>query len=163
MPPPPQTMNQAQLKAAIQELDQALVQGDAELKQDPKRYKMLTELVAELKKAKPGAALGGKLLALLQSFLTQQVDDEVKAQKKLLEDVKKKAGDMAAQKAGMAHSAALKALSEARHGIRALNPELPPAVSETATTRMQNANAAAAQALSDAEAAAVFAKPPPRK
>ena len=58
------TLSQKQLAAALAQLDQVLVEGDAELKKQPEQLRVLKNLQAELKKLKPGQVPPAKTIAL---------------------------------------------------------------------------------------------------
>lgn len=160
--PPPQTMNQAQLNAALKDLEEALTEGAAELKKKPDQFEMVKSLHAELKKMKPGAVPSAKVTTLLQSFLAKQIDDEIRDETKLLKEAQAAKGPVAV-KVSAAHKSVLNALSQARQGLGALNPNLPAAVVKDAGVRMNNANDAAAAAVGAAEAAQAFAPRAPAK
>jgi hypothetical protein len=164
-------MNQAQLNSALQELETALRDGEAELKKRPDQFHMVKTLHAELKKAKPGHALPPKLATLLKNFLAKHIDEEIRVETKAFKEAKAAGGPVMTEVAG-AHKSVLNALSVARNGLGVLDPGLPQNVVDDAATRMKNANTAAQLAVGNAAAAAAFApkqkssapvKPPAKK
>ena len=158
MPATVTSMNQAQLSAALSDLESALKDGEAELKQKPDQYQMVKTLYTELKKMKPGQTPSAKLTTLLQSFLTKQLNEDIEEQNKLLKDARVGGGGPVVIKAvAEAHKATLNALSAARDGVAALTPNLTDDVARAAATGMNNANQSAEAALQNAEAAKVFA------
>ncbi len=157
MPLPPPKMNHAQLKAALNDLETALREGEAELKTKPAQFEMVKSLYAELKKLKPGQTLSPSLTGLLQTFLASQIDDEIREETKLLEEAQAAKGPLA-PKLTAAHKAVLEALSQSRQGLASLNPIAPASAVKDAATRMNNANDAASAAVRDAEAAQAFTK-----
>jgi len=155
-------MNQAQLDAALKDLETALTEGEAELKQKPDQHQMVKSLYAEFKKLKPGGTPSAKVVTLLQAFLAKQLDDEIRDETKRLKDAQASKAPVAA-KVSAAHKSVLNALNQARQGLGALNPTLPPQVVKDTGVRINNANDAAAAAVRDAEAALAFAPPSPAK
>ena len=156
-PPPPPKMNQAQLNAALSDLETTLREGEAELKTKPAQFEMVKSLYAELKKLKPGQTPPAKLTALLQSFLSTQIDDEMREETKRLQEAQASKSPLA-PKVSAAHQSVLEALSQSRQGLAALSATAPAAAVKDAATRMNNANDAAAAAVRDAEAAQAFTK-----
>ena len=159
---PPQSMNQAQLNAALKDLETALTEGEAELKQKPDQFEMVKSLYAELKKMKPGATPSAKVVTLLQAFLAKQIDEEIRDETARLKEAQAVKGPVAV-KVTEAHKSVLNALTQARHGLGALNPILPPEAIKDTGVRINNANQAAAAAVGNAEAALAFAPPKPAK
>lgn len=141
-----------QLAAALKELDVVLKEGEAEFKENPEQFQVLKNLAAELRKLKPGQTPSARTTALLQTFLSRQLDDEVKSQQAMLKAAQHAKGPAIAE-VSAAHQAALNALSMAREGVGALGPNTPAAVAAGNAVRMNNANQAAAEALEHAEAA----------
>ena len=163
MPATVTSMTQAQLASALSELEVALREGEAELKQKPDQYQMVKTLYTELKKMKPGQTPSAKVTTLLQSFLSLQLDEEIKDQSKLLAASRASGSGPVIKAVSEAHKATLNALSAARDGVAALTPSLTDEVAKAAGIRMNNANESAERALQNAEAAKVFAPVPAKK
>lgn len=153
---------QNQLVAALKELETAMRDGAAELKQNPAEFERLKALHAELKKVKPGQAPSAKLAALLQGFLASQLDAEIAEEKQRLGESSRRTGPLALKDAS-AHREVLQALTLARQGVPSLDPTAPPHGVEAVAVRLSNANQSAARAVADAEAAHAFAPSPGRK
>lgn len=163
MPATVTSMNQAQLASALSELEVALREGEAELKQKPDQYQMVKTLYTELKKMKPGQTPSAKVTTLLQSFLKKQLDEEIRDQNKLLASSRTSGSGPVIKAVSEAHKATLNALSVARDGVAALTPSLSNDVAAGTGIRMNNANQSAERALQNAEAAKVFAPVPAKK
>jgi hypothetical protein len=148
------------LAEVLAQLETVLRDGAAELEQKPAQHAQLKQLHAELKRMTPGQTPTPRLTALLQQFLGGQLEGEIAQAQQRLAASSQQAGPVALKDTA-AHAQVLKALTQARQGLGALDPTRPAPVVEASGVRMANANQAAERALADAEAARVLGPPPP--
>ena len=83
MPATVTSMSQAQLAAALSDLEMALNEGEAELKQKPDQYQMVKTLYTELKKLKPGQTPNAKLTAFSTSSSSEEVERAERQRRRL--------------------------------------------------------------------------------
>ena len=146
------SMNQAELNAALKALEQALNEGEAELKENPSQHQLVKQLSEELKKIKPGVAPPPKVMTMLQTFFTKALEEESKEQAALLAEAQKQPG-LVALKVADAHTSVLNALSLAQKSVNTLSIATSAEAAAAGAAKATQANDEAAKKVTEAELA----------